>query len=118
MSSILFIFSGAPHTSLNAQEGLDALLMGSAFTECRLLFLGDGVLQLVPDQSGEAIGRRNFPLGYGALNDYGVSKIACRTFDLDAYNLDPGKLLLDVEALDDSACRIWIEDADKVLNFR
>ncbi len=118
MSSILFIFSGAPHTSLNAQEGLDALLMGSAFTECRLLFLAEGALQLVPEQNGEAIGRRNFAQGFGALNDYGVSKIACRSSDLDAFNLDPAKLLLDVEVLDDAACRQWIIDAGKVLNFR
>lgn len=118
MSSILFIFAGTPHASLNAQEGLDALLMGSAFTECRLLFLGSGVTQLIDDQNATQIGRKNFAQGYAALSDYGVSQIACRQADLDCLNLDKDQLSLDVQVLDDESCRRWLNEAERVLNFR
>jgi len=118
MSSILFVFSGAPHTSLNAQEGLDALLMGSAFTECRLLLLGDGVTQLIKDQDAEQIGRKNYTQGFAALGEYGVSSIACWQSDLDDRGIAPSRLAIEVELLDDNGCRQWLEDADKVLNFR
>ncbi len=118
MTSILFIFSGAPHTSLNAQEGLDALLMGSAFTDCRLLFLDKGLLQLLKDQNAEPIGRKNYTQGFGALADYGVSQIACRRSDLEKYDLLLDQLSLDVQPLDHDACRRWIDSADRVLTFR
>jgi sulfur relay (sulfurtransferase) DsrF/TusC family protein len=45
--SLLFVLTSAPHGRINAQEGLDALLMGSAFADCSALFLGDGILQLI-----------------------------------------------------------------------
>ena len=54
MTSILFLFSTPPHGSINAQEGLDALLMGSAFARCSAVFTGEGVLQLVNGQEPEA----------------------------------------------------------------
>ncbi|MBL6688797.1 MAG: sulfurtransferase complex subunit TusC [Pseudomonadales bacterium] len=118
MSSILFIFSGAPHTSLNAQEGLDALLMGSAFTDCRLLLIGDGVTQLIKQQDAEQIGRKNYTQGFAALKEYGVTSIACRQSDLEDRGIASSQLAIDVDLLDDSSCRDWLESADKVLNFR
>ncbi len=118
MTSILFIFSGAPHTSLNAQEGLDALLMGSAFTDCRLLLLGQGVLQLRNNQEAERIGRKNYTPGFAALADYGVSGIACRRSDLETWHLSVEQLSLDVQVLEDKDCRAWLDEADRVLTFR
>ena len=118
MTSILFIFSGAPHTSLNAQEGLDALLMGSAFADCRLLFLGQGVLQLLNHQEAEGIGRKNYPLGFAALADYGVTRIACAGSDLETWGLSPEQLCLDVQVLNAEDYRAWLNEADRVLTFR
>lgn len=118
MSSILFVFAGTPHTSINAQEGLDALLMGSAFTECRLLFLGAGLTQLISHQDAAQIGRKNYAQGFSALTDYGVTQVACRQSDLEALNLGRDQLSLEIQVLDDAACRHWIDEADKVLNFR
>ena len=60
MSTILFVFSRPPHGSINAQEGLDALLMGSAFTTCSVLFVGDGLMQLASGQSTDDLGTKNF----------------------------------------------------------
>lgn len=118
MSSILFIFSGAPHTSLNAQEGLDALLMGSAFTDCRLLLLGDGVTQLLKHQDAKQIGRKNYTQGFAALKEYGVASIGCRQSDLEERGIASSELSIEVDLLDDGNCRNWLDNADKVLNFR
>ena len=43
MKKLLFVQSHPPHGSLFGQEGLDAILAGSAFIECGVLFLGDGI---------------------------------------------------------------------------
>jgi tRNA 2-thiouridine synthesizing protein C len=117
MSSLLFIQSTAPHGTINAQEGLDALLMGSAFTQCTALFTGPGVLQLVRDQQPDALGFRNFSLGFGALKDYGVTRVYCREDSLHQFDLKPEDLVIPIEVLSEKAIQELISEHDKVLNF-
>ncbi len=117
MSSILYVFSRPPHGSINAQEGLDALLMGSAFTQCSVLFLGGGLMQLIKGQLPDQLGTKNFSLGFGALKDYGVARIACSKPDLIGYGLSPDDFLIEIEALDAACMQALIRDHDKVLNF-
>ena len=114
---MLFVFSRPPHGSINAQEGLDALLMGSAFTTCSVLFVGDGVLQLVAGQSTDALGTKNFSLSFGALKDYGVTRIACSMPDLLARGLNNSDFLIEVEPLDAAGMQALIRHHHKVLNF-
>ena len=87
MTSILFIQSSRPHGNIAGQEGLDAIMMGSAFTECGVLFAGDAVLQLVKDQDTAGIATRNYAVTYGALKDYGVGAIYCDGTSLERFNL-------------------------------
>jgi tRNA 2-thiouridine synthesizing protein C len=117
MSKILFVFSRPPHGSINAQEGLDALLMGSAFTTCNVLFVGDGLMQLVSGQTTEELGTKNFSLSFGALKDYGVTHIACSKPDLIARGLNKDDFLIEVEPLDTAGMQAFIRDHEKVLNF-
>jgi tRNA 2-thiouridine synthesizing protein C len=117
MGTILFVFSRPPHGSINAQEGLDALLMGSAFTTCSVLFVGDGLLQLVSGQTTEELGARNFSLSFGALKDYGVTHIACSKPDLMARGLNKDDFLIEVEPLDTPGMQAFVRDHEKVLNF-
>jgi|TARA_B110000093_G_scaffold161148_1_gene182157 tRNA 2-thiouridine synthesizing protein C len=117
MSTILFVFSRPPHGSINAQEGLDALLMGSAFTTCSVLFVGDGLMQLVAGQSTDDLGTKNFSLSFGALKDYGVTRIACSKPDLLASGLNKDDFLIEVESLNAAAMQAFIRNHDKVLNF-
>ena len=117
MSTILFVFSRSPHGSINAQEGLDALLMGSAFTTCSVLFVGDGLMQLISGQSTDELGTKNFSLSFGALKDYGVTNIACSKLDLIARDLNKDDFLIEVEPLDTAGMQTFIRNHVKVLNF-
>lgn len=96
MTGILFIQSRRPHGNIAGQEGLDALLAGSAFTRCAILFLEDGVLQLVKHQDTTGIGVKNYSLSYGTLKDYGVTDIYCDAAGLDRYGLEPRNLVIEV----------------------
>ncbi|MGV0036213.1 MAG: DsrE family protein [Candidatus Azotimanducaceae bacterium WSBS_2022_MAG_OTU7] len=78
--------SRPPHGSINAQEGLDALLMGAA-TQCSVLFLGGGLMQLIKGLRCPTSWAPEFSLGFGALKDYGVARIACSKPDLIGYGL-------------------------------
>ena len=117
MSSILFVFSRPPHGRINAQEGLDALLMGSAFTTCSVLFVGDGLMQLASGQSTDDLGTKNFSLSFGALKDYGVTRIACSESDLVARGLNKDSFLIEVEPLNAAGMQAFVLNHDKVLNF-
>ncbi len=117
MSSILFVQSAPSYGSFTAQEALDAVLMGSAFTECALLFLGVGVLQLIPAQSPEALPAKNFTASYGALKDYGVTRVYCESAAIEQYNLDVSDLIIEAEVIDAAKIRMLLSEFDTVLNF-
>lgn len=55
-TSLLIISRQAPWSGLTAREALDIVLAGGAFDlPMGLLFMDDGVFQLVPDQQSSAI---------------------------------------------------------------
>ena len=114
---LLFIQTCAPHGSINAKEGLDALLMGSAFAECSILFTAEGVLQLVKDQATKNLGIKDASKTFGALLDYGVEDIYCRSSSLQRYGLTQRDLLLDPIIIDDNKAQALIREHDQVLTF-
>ncbi len=115
--SLLYVFTHRPHGSINAQEGLDALLMGSAFAPCSALFLGDALYQLLEGQAPEAIGAKHFAKTFGALADFGVTRIYCSKEDLEDRNLAPENLVINVDPLDVDAIQQLLADAQTVMNF-
>ena len=113
MSQILFVQQSAPHGSIVGQEGLDACLMGSAFADCALLFLGDGIYQIL----SAGLGLKDYSVSYGVLPDYGVSQIFCREQDLKNRGLQLDDLTLPVSPLSDQAVSDLIQHAGQVLTF-
>lgn len=114
---ILFIQTAPPHGSLRGQEGLDALLMGSAFADCAALFMGDSVLQLVGDQVPEKNARRNFAKTFGALRDYGVTRIYCDESALTRFGIRTEDLVIPAEAASPSTVQALLAEHDQVVSF-
>ena len=114
---MLFIHTQPPHGSINAQEGLDALMMGSAFATCTSLYVDDGVYQLCKNQNTEALGQKNFSKTFGALKDYGVTQICVCQLSLTERGLSPDDLLLEVEVVDNESIRHLLVAHSKVLTF-
>jgi tRNA 2-thiouridine synthesizing protein C len=115
--SLLFVLTSAPHGRINAQEGLDALLMGSAFADCSALFLGEGILQLINGQDTTGSHQKNFSRTFGALEDYGVNKIFCSETHLDAFGLATSDLVIEVTPLsNEQVCSLLSAD-NVILNF-
>lgn len=117
INSLLFVLTSAPHGRINAQEGLDALLMGSAFADCSALFLGDGILQLISHQDTAQINQKNFTQTFGALNDYGVTKIYCSESQLEAFGLSVSELVIEVTPLSDAQVCSLLSNDNMILNF-
>lgn len=116
MTDLVFIQSHAPHGSIKGQEVLDACLMGSAFAQCTLVFLADGVYQLLPQETA-ALGVKDYSVSYGALNDYGVERICCLASDIEQRQLDPERFTVPVEVIDEAALQELMAEARQVLTF-
>lgn len=116
MSKFLFIMSKSPRT-INSQESFDALLTGSAFGQCSVLFVGNGIYQLFGGQRPEPLGEKNYALGFSALSDYDVNLIYCSKSQLQLLNMHVSELIIPVTQLTDYEINHLIMQHDKVLSF-
>jgi len=117
VKKLLFILQSAPIINLRGKEGLDALLMGSAFTECGLLLVGDGCFQLMRHQQTEQLNFKNHSATFGVLADYGIEKIYASAVDMEARNLKAGDLLIPVELCSDDDISQMLDNHDVTLSF-
>lgn len=117
MSDLVFVQSYAPHGSIKGQEVLDACLMGSAFANCALLFVGDGLYQIRKNQSTKALGVKDYSVSYGVLEDYGVTEIYCLVDELTDRGLTLDDLTLNVTPLQHEALCEILAKAKQVLTF-
>lgn len=117
MKRLLFVQSHAPHGSLLGQEGLDAILMGSAFSECSVLLLDDGIYQVLSGQDTSGLGTKDYSVTYKALKDYGVTGIYCSERHLTARGLSASDLLVPVTLLNDGGVSALMAEHDVVLGF-
>jgi len=116
--SILFLNRHAPHGSIHAQEALDAVLMASAFEQhIELLFVDDGVFQLLAGQQPQAVGLKNFAAAFRALEMYEVEDLYADREALLQRGIDAQDLLLPVTLLDRPQCAQRLAAADVVLSF-
>ncbi len=114
---LLFVQQRPPHGSIVGQEGLDACLMGSAFADCAMLFLGDGIYQVTKQQNTSGLHLKDYSVTYKALRDYGVSKLYCRQADLTSRQLQLSDLLVEVQPLEQSALADLVSESSQVLTF-
>jgi tRNA 2-thiouridine synthesizing protein C len=79
--SMLVISRQAPWAGPSAREALDIVLAGGAYDlPMGLLFLDDGVLQLLPEQNANALQQKDLTANLRALSMFGVDDIyACGT---------------------------------------
>lgn len=100
MSKIAFICRRGPHGTANGREGLDALLATSALTESLALFLvGDGVLQLVREQSPQGILQRHYAPTFKMLELYDIEEVYVCAASLTERGLTASDLLIPVTLL-------------------
>ncbi len=117
MKTFLFVLDKPPHGSIIGQESLDAVLMGSAFTHCAVLFLGDGIYQLLSHQDTTQLGIKDYSVTYKALADYGVTDIYCRQSHLEQRDIAMKDLVIPVQPLSGEEVKQVLLDHDVILSF-
>jgi tRNA 2-thiouridine synthesizing protein C len=82
-----------------------------------LLFLGDGVLQLIAPQHGEKIGQKAHDKQLSALPLYDIETLYVDTEALQARQLNAADLILPVQALSAAQIDALFAAHDVVLGF-
>lgn len=115
---LLYVNRRAPHGTIYGLEGLEVVLVGAAFDQrVSLLFLDDGVFQLVRDQDPSALGMKNFAKGFRALEMYDVTDVFVSADALAARGLTVDELIIEVVALDADTIAHLMDEQDVIFSF-
>ncbi|MEZ5539352.1 MAG: sulfurtransferase complex subunit TusC [Pseudomonadales bacterium] len=114
--TILFVLQRSPYGSTATQETLDAALAAAAFEQnVQLLFSGDGVWSLLPDQHSELIDRKNIEKLLHALEYYNIHSVYVDQQSLDERQLTAQQLSITVTPLQAEQIPAIFQHADCVV---
>lgn len=114
----LLIISRHPPTHREAREALDVVLAAAAFgVPCGILFMDDGVYQLLRGQDSNLIGQKSLAANLQALSLYGVEDILVCQHSLGDRGLQASQCLLDARVMDNAEIASLVEHYDQILSL-
>lgn len=118
IKKVMFVNRKAPYGTIYALESLEVVLITATFDQdVSLVFLDDGVYELMKGQNTKALGIKNFSPAYRALDGYDVEKLYVERESLVARGLSEEQLLVDVEVLSSAQMGELMAEQDVVLSF-
>ena len=117
---LAFLFRTAPHGNAISREGLDALLVATAFCdeeEIGVFFIDDGVLNLLDGQNPELLLQKDFIRTFKLLDLYDIEQRFVCADSLDQYNLNTEQLIISAEKIDRTSLINKLSQAEKVFTF-
>ncbi|MFZ2649099.1 MAG: sulfurtransferase complex subunit TusC [Burkholderiaceae bacterium] len=118
MKKFMFVNRKAPYGTIHALESLEVVLIAATFDQdVSLVFLDDGVFELVKGQNSKGIGIKNFSPTYRALEGYDVEKLYVERESMQARALSEADLLVPVEVLSSSQMADLMAEQDVILSF-
>jgi tRNA 2-thiouridine synthesizing protein C len=118
MKKFMFVNRKPPYGTIYALESLEVVLIAATFDQdVSLVFLDDGVYELVKGQNSKGIGMKNFSPTYRALEGYDVEKLYVERESLQARGLSEADLLVPVQVLASAQMAELMAAQDVVLSF-
>jgi len=116
---LLFISRHAPYGSSLGKDALDAVLASSAYDQqLSLLFMDDGVFQLLNNQSATEISQKSFSSLLPVLPLYEINSIYVHYESLEKRHITINELVLDsVQIIDSTAVCSLLAKQDQLLSF-
>ena len=116
--SLLLLIRHSPYGSSLARASIDVALAAAAFDQAiSLLFVGDGVLQLLPEQQTERQGVRNLGKLLASLPLYDIEQVYVDAEAARRYQLDLNTAPLKAQALDREAMSRLLLTHDHLMGF-
>lgn len=118
IKKFMFVNRKAPYGTVYALEGLEVVLISAAFDQdVSMVFMDDGVYEIVKGQQAKAIGMKNFSPTYRALEGYDIEKLYVEKESLDARGLSEEQLLVPVEVLTSAQMGALMAEQDVIISF-
>jgi tRNA 2-thiouridine synthesizing protein C len=118
VKKFMFVNRKAPYGTIYALESLEVVLITATFDQdVSLVFIDDGVYELVKGQQTKGIGVKNFSPSYRALEGYEVEKLYVDSTSLRQRGLTEADLLVPVELLDAQQMGELMAEQDVILSF-
>ena len=118
VKKFMFVNRKAPYGTIYALESLEVVLITATFDQdVSLVFIDDGVYELVKGQQTKGIGVKNFSPSYRALEGYDVEKLYVDSASLTQRGLTEADLLVPVELLDAQQMGELMAGQDVILSF-
>ncbi len=118
VKKFMFVNRKAPYGTIYALESLEVVLITATFDQdVSLVFIDDGVYELVKGQQTKSIGIKNFSPSYRALDGYDVEKLYVDSDSLAQRGLTEKDLLVPVEVLDAQQMGQLMQQQDVILSF-
>lgn len=116
--SLLVVVRHSPYGSSLARTSLEVALSSATFDQhVGLLFMGDGVLQLLPEQDSSATGVRNIAKLMASFPLYELNQLFADETALLRYGLGEQALPQNLQRLSDDAMRELLVRYDHILGF-
>lgn len=118
LQKLLYVFTRAPYSNAQGQEALDAVLVGAAFEQhVSVLFLHDGVYQIMTNQDTAGSALKPVSKAYRALPDFAVDDIYVHDLSLAARGLDANQLIVDGQIVSALEVQQLLSDQTRVFTF-
>jgi len=116
---ILFISRHAPYGSSLAKDALDAILAASAYDQqLSLLFMDDGIFQLLKNQTANEIAQKSFAAILPVLPIYEINSVYVHSESLEKRQITINELVLDgVQIIDSATICSLLTQQDQLLSF-
>jgi tRNA 2-thiouridine synthesizing protein C len=118
IKKFMFVNRKAPYGTVYALEGLEVVLISAAFDQdVSMVFLDDGVYELVKGQDTKGIDVKNFSPTYRALEGYDIEKLYVERESLSARGLTEANLVVPVEVVSSAELSELMGQQDVVISF-
>ncbi len=116
---LLIISRRAPYGNSLPREALDVALAAAIYDQdVGILFMDDGVFQLLKEQNPESILQKNFASTLSALPLYGVDKLYAHKESLENRSITCDELVLDdITILTSENVEKLLDQQDHLLSF-
>ena len=116
--SLLVVIRRSPYGTSLARAAVDTALAAAAFEQpVKLLFMGDGILQLLPNQDSHRIGAKNLGRLLASLPLYDVETVYIDAEAATLYDVELTGLPVTIEALDGAGIHQLMTSCDHILGF-
>jgi tRNA 2-thiouridine synthesizing protein C len=118
IKKFMYVNRKAPYGTIYALESLEVVLIGAAFEQdVTLVFVDDGIYELMKGQDTAAVDMKNFSPTYRALEGYDVEKLYVEKESMEARALSEDDLIVPVEVKTAEEISTLMEEQDVLFSF-